>query len=438
MSKNAGWQLNEWLNYLEVLHPVEIDLGLERVKKVYKRLGCPRPATRIISVAGTNGKGSVTAHITAMATAAGLKCGSYTSPHLLAFNERFNICGQWAGDKDICRAFVRIEQARAEISLSYFEFSTLAGILLMARKPLDLAVFEVGLGGRLDAVNILAADCAVITSIALDHQDWLGNDRELIAVEKAGIFRQWDTAGNFNQSIIIGDRQPPLSLSQAVTDSQQTAACLGVDFDWRQLADTDEISIYCNTGGEEIQLPESPLAAPIQNDNLAVAFCALRAIGADLSIDITRLQTEFAQMELRGRLEQISHKPDIFADVAHNPAAAKVLASWLQSVKSDRKKIAGKIWCVCAMLSDKDAAEVCRIIDPWVDNWLLAGLGGSRGQSAEALQDKIMAGIRPPQRCFPDVPHALHAASELAATDDLILVFGSFLTVEQAIRHWNE
>ncbi len=435
MNQKLGWQLQDWLDYLENLHPVEIDLGLDRVSEVYSRLGKPRPAGKIISVAGTNGKGSVCTHILALATAAGLTSASYTSPHLLSFNERFCIRGEWAKDDTICLAFAQIELARAEISLSYFEFATLAGILLMAEQHLDIAVFEVGLGGRLDAVNILDADCVVVTSIALDHQQWLGNDRECIAQEKAGIFRDLEnsTAGKeFLQSIIIGERDVPKTLQLAVNQSNQDALYLGRDFEWHVVAGSaNNIAIEFASNRSAQILLCSPLNAPIQNDNLVMSYCALSAVVENLSIDTHKLISEFANMQLRGRLELISDKPAIYVDVAHNPAAAAVLVSWLKA-----NVIQGKTWAVCAMFADKDATGVCKIIDPLVNGWFLAGLGSSRGQSAQALQLEIET--KRPVSCFSSVASALQAASELAARDDRILVFGSFLTVEQAIRYWNE
>ncbi len=433
------WQLADWLAYLEKLHPREIDLGLERVAEVYQRLGKPRPGKQIISVAGTNGKGSVCAHLTALAAAAGLSCGSYTSPHLLAYNERFRINGQLATDINICLAFAQIETARAEISLSYFEFSTLAGILLMAEQDLDIAVFEVGLGGRLDAVNMLDADCAIITSIDLDHQQWLGNSRELIALEKAGILRSFTAAvAHHRQSIVIGDRQPPDSLLRAVSESRQSAAFLGRDFDWQQTNDSAEITLSYSASVEKIKLPRSPLPAPIQNDNLVVAFQALDSIITPLLLDPVKLLAEFKRMPLRGRLEKIASQPDVFLDVAHNPAAAEVLATWLKLRRAQQRVSRTKVWAVVAMLADKDALTVCKIIDPWVTSWHLAGLCGPRGQSAEELQKAISPGLQQSQRQYETVSLALEVVRELAAPHDLILVFGSFLTVEQAIRYWNE
>ncbi|MCF6264021.1 MAG: bifunctional folylpolyglutamate synthase/dihydrofolate synthase [Xanthomonadales bacterium] len=433
------WQLNDWLAYLEKLHPQEIDLGLERVAEVYQRLGKPRPGKQIISVAGTNGKGSVCAHLTALAAAAGLSSGSYTSPHLLAYNERFRINGQFARDKNICQAFAQIETARAEVSLSYFEFSTLAGILLMAEQALDIAIFEVGLGGRLDAVNILDADCVVITSIDLDHQQWLGNSRELIALEKAGILRLFNpAAGSHRQSIVIGDPQPPNSLLQTVSESQQSAAFLGRDFNWKQKQGSTEISVFYPASGRQISLPASPLPAPIQNDNLVVAFQALDSIITPLLLDPVKLLAEFKRLPLRGRLEQIASQPDVFLDVAHNPAAAEVLAAWLKHRLAQQASLRTKVWAVVAMLADKDAARVCKIIDPWVTSWHLAGLSGLRGRSAGELQNAITPRLQHPQRQHETVRLALEVVSELATSQDLILVFGSFLTVEQAIHYWNE
>ncbi len=430
MSIKASWSLNQWLSYLETLHPQSMELGLERITKVYESLGCPRPANKIISIAGTNGKGSVTAHITALAMAAGYSCGSHTSPHLLVFNERIQIDNKLVNDAEICQAFLEIEAARGEVSLSYFEFATLAAILILAAANLDLAIFEVGLGGRLDAVNILDADAVVVSSIAMDHQQWLGNDRDSIAVEKAGIFRSRE---QLQQALIIGDRDPPTALRQAVQASAQEAFYLGAEFDWQP----SSTGITINCGNRKFDLPKSPLLAPIQNDNLAMAWRVLDAVLAadNLSnrLDKSVLDKLFNKIGLRGRLEKIASSPAVYVDVAHNPAAAGVLYQWLTS-----RPIKGKTWAVCAMLADKDHQEVLASVDKAVDAWFLAGLTGPRGQSAESLFASAQAGISKRVRKYDDVPLALNIAIELARADDRIIVFGSFLAVEQAIRSQNQ
>ncbi len=430
MSIKTSWSLNQWLSYLETLHPQSMELGLERITKVYASLGCPRPAKKIISIAGTNGKGSVTAHITALAMAAGYSCGSHTSPHLLVFNERIQIDNKLVADAEICQAFLKIEAARGEVSLSYFEFATLAAILVLAVANLDIAVFEVGLGGRLDAVNILDSDGVVISSIAMDHQQWLGNDRDSIAIEKAGIFR---SKAQIQQALVIGDRDPPTALRHAVQASAQEAYYLGEQFDWQD--NSKGITISCET--RQLELPKSPLLAPIQNDNLAMAWRVLDAVVAadDLSnrLDISVLEKLFKKLGLRGRLEKIASSPAVYVDVAHNPAAAKVLCQWLTS-----RPIKGKTWAVCAMLADKDHEEVLAYLDKAVNAWFLAGLEGPRGQSAEALFASAKAGISKRVRKYENVPLALNVAIELARADDRIVVFGSFLAVEQAIRSQNQ
>ena len=430
MRHKSKWALAEWLSYLETLHPQSMDLGLERIGEVYKLLGKPRPAEKIISIAGTNGKGSVCAHIIALAQASGYSCASHTSPHLLAFNERIQIGNTPVNDKLICQAFIEIEIARGEISLSYFEFATLAAILIMANTELELAVFEVGLGGRLDAVNILDADAVVISSIALDHQQWLGNTRNSIAIEKAGVFRKAD---RMKQSLIIGDRDPPAALVQAVQDSSQQAFYLGKDFEWQ--ANVSAITV--SYAQQQLNLPNSPLSAPIQNDNLAVAWCALYELmktrGLPAKLDRKHLHKLFKNLKLRGRLEKISSSPDIYVDVAHNLAAAEMLAKWLAM-----NPIKGKTWAVCAMLADKDHHQVLAAVDPVVSGWYLAGLTGMRGQSAEALLNSAQAAISKPVRQYDNVQRALDVASELARAGDRIIVFGSFFAVEQAIRFQNQ
>lgn len=413
--------LSDWLAQLERRHPRGIDLGLERVGRVWRALGAPRPARRVVTVGGTNGKGSTVAFIEAAARALGWRVGAYTSPHLLRYNERIRIDGDDQDDAAIVAAFERIEAARGDISLSYFEFGTLAALLLMAAADLDLAILEVGLGGRLDAVNIIDADVAVVTTVALDHQDWLGDTRAAIAREKAAIARP-------GRPLIVGERDAEPALLEAAEAISARVLRLGRDFAG-QPGEDDSWAFRSPT--LTAPLPTRlPLPAPVQRDNALTALAAL--IELDPDIDAVAAARGLARARLPGRLQRVASEPEVLVDVGHNPQAAQVLADWLAGVDGGRVTDA-----VFSALGDKDIAGIVAPLLPHVRHWHLAGLeqAGPRGlpvaDLAARLRDVLPEGVT---RSHADVAEALRAARADAPDDGRVLVFGSFLTVAAALR----
>lgn len=408
-----------WLARLEQQHPQAIDLGLERVREVAARLSLCKPARQVISVAGTNGKGSTVAFIEAIARAAGLKVGSYTSPHLLRYNERVRIDGVDARDAGLIAAFNAVEAARGEVSLTYFEAGTLAALWLFERADLDLAVLEVGLGGRLDAVNIVDADAAVITTVDLDHQDWLGEDIEAIGFEKAGIARAW-------KPLILGDDDPPASVLRH-------AYAIGAS-SWRIANDffaepVDSTYWRWREVGDELLLPMPTLAAPVQLRNAACAIAALRSVGFEAEPEVFARGIE--QAHVGARLQRIEHGGiEVLVDVGHNPQAARALAEALRAMP-----VAGRTLAVYAALSDKDVAGVVSALSGAVDAWYLAGsrAAGARGLDVDALASRIRPAAAAPATRWPDVGQALQGALGSAACGDRILVLGGFHAAGEAL-----
>ncbi|MBB6064407.1 bifunctional tetrahydrofolate synthase/dihydrofolate synthase [Pseudoxanthomonas broegbernensis] len=411
--------LDRWLAYIERQHPRSIEMGLERVRAVAAQMGLARPAPRVVTVAGTNGKGSTVAFVEAIARAGGWKTGAYTSPHLLRYNERVRIDGEEASDDALAQAFAAVEAARGDTALTYFEYGTLAALWLFERAGLDLAVLEVGLGGRLDAVNVVDADVAVVTTVDIDHTDWLGADREAIGHEKAGIARAW-------KPLVLGETDPPSSVLRHAYAIGANAIRLGSDFFHEPV---DAAHWRWREVGADLLLPVPGLAAPAQRANAATAIAALRALpGAALP---ERAFAEgVANAALPGRLQRFDRGGvEIVVDVAHNPQAARELAAWLQA-----RPAAGSTAAVLAMLGDKDATAVVQTLAPHVSRWHLAGLDGiARGQDVAAFAARLAgtaaaAGSRDAQ-----VAAALDRALSLAASGDRVLVFGSFHTAAAAL-----
>jgi dihydrofolate synthase/folylpolyglutamate synthase len=420
--------LNEWLGLLESRHPKTIDLGLERSREVWERMGSPRPAGQIFTVAGTNGKGSTVAYLCGMLRALGYSCGSYTSPHLFRFNERVQLNGSDASDRQLVDAFERVEAARGDISLSYFEFGTLAAILLMHEAGLDFAVMEVGLGGRLDAVNILDANCAVITNIGLDHQEYLGDDRESIGWEKAGIIRR-------NTPLVCGETDPPVSVMAEASRLQAPVLCLGHEFN----AVEDQQSIRFTRGETVFLLPGPQMTGRHQVNNLATALTALLELAPDAVNKFDQLVRGLASVSLAGRFQRVSGQPRVYVDVGHNALAAEAILDALSKIKGQNAKF--NCHCVIGMLADKDAAAIAQILEPVVSRWYCAGLGGERGQTGEELATRVRAGaVNAKVISCVDVDTALDAALGALGREspslDCVLVFGSFLTAAQAISRW--
>ncbi|WP_058835335.1 bifunctional tetrahydrofolate synthase/dihydrofolate synthase [Luteimonas abyssi] len=417
---DASSSLADWLAHIERGHPARIALGLDRVRAVAGRLGLGAPARRTIVVGGTNGKGSTVAFIEAIALEAGWRTGAYTSPHLLRYNERVRIDGREADDAALVAAFVAVEAARADTPLTYFEAGTLAALWLFARAGLDLAVLEVGLGGRLDAVNIAEPDVAVITTVDLDHQDWLGDDRETIGAEKAGIARAW-------RPLVLGDDLPPSSVVGHAYRIGAPAIVFGSDF----FADPPEGARWrWRELDYAIDLPVPRLPGTIQMRNAAVAIAALRALPD--TVPDAAVARGVATADVRGRLQRIEVRPGVtvLVDVGHNPQAARTLARTLAETP-----VAGRTLAVYAALADKDAAGVVDALAGQVDGWWLAGLdeGGARGRDADALAAALAGGAAADAARSQDVATALADALADARAGDRVLVFGSFLTAAQAL-----
>lgn len=403
---------------LEIRHPSTIDLGLDRVGQVWRELGSPRPANRVFTVAGTNGKGSTVTYIDAMLSALSYRSATYTSPHVFRYNERVRIAAREASDADLVWAFTAVEKARQGIGLSYFEHGTLAAFLLMQRCELDFAVLEVGLGGRLDAVNLIDADVAVITPIGLDHMEYLGPDRDSIGREKAGILR----AG---QLAICGEAEPPASLLARARELDLELHRLGHEF---HIGPADGRLRWWNKE-QQIFLPNPPLVGPHQQHNLATAVAALIAMLPAAGYEAEKLAAGINAVRLSGRLQVHPDDSRVLVDVGHNPLAAEVVAQMLQA-SGQTAAI-----CVLAMLRDKDAAAVVRILDDRVTQWFCAGLEGERGRSGRELAQLVAANSgNHPIREFQHVAEALQAACRDAPEQQPILVFGSFLTAAQALN----
>ncbi len=409
--------LDQWLDYQLRTHPQQIAMGLERVREVYERLAPGRPGALVVTVGGTNGKGSTVAFLDAIARAAGLRVGAFTSPHLLRYNERVRIDGRDADDAALVSAFERIELARGEIPLTYFEFGTLAALLLFAQARLDIALLEVGLGGRLDAVNIVDADVAVLTTVDLDHQEYLGGDRESIGAEKAGIFR----AG---RPCVLGERDPPSSVLAHAYRIGASAIRAQSDY----LFERHGRSWTWREPGFEIELPVPALDAPAQLDNAAAAIAALRAL--PLEIPDAALRAGMAAAQAGGRLQRIGESPQVLVDVAHNPQAARQLAAWLA-------QHARPTHAVYAALRDKDVAAVVDELQSSIGHWHLAGIGdaGVRNLGGDELAARLEASLPPARRTVhADVASALAHAVRAVGPEGRVLVFGSFHTAADALR----
>lgn len=421
--------LAEWLAYQEHVNPHSIELGLDRVREVWRRMGAVAPARRVITVGGTNGKGSTVALLEAMLRAAGRRVGSYTSPHLLRYNERVRIEGREAGDDTLIAAFERIEAARGTgdraVPLTYFEYGTLAALELFARADLDVAVLEVGLGGRLDAVNIVDADAVVITTIDMDHMEWLGNDRDSIGREKAGIARRGAPA-------IVGELDPPAGLLDALAASGAQVQRAGRDFRVQRYAQGWR---WQHRDGTAFELPDPALAAPVQYANAAAAIAALHALdaGGGLAAPLALGQAAadgLLAVRVPARLQSLGGEPALVVDVGHNPQAARALADWLKV-----RHFPG-VHAVYGALADKDVAGVIAALGPHVDHWHLAGLDrvSPRGLAIDGLVEALRSTL--PQAAFdahPDVPAALTAARAQAQAGECILAFGSFFVASAVL-----
>ncbi len=414
--------MQQWLDYQLGVHLRGVDLGLGRVGEVWRRLGAPRPAPVVITVAGTNGKGSTVAFLEAMLAAGGYRVAAYTSPHVLAYNERVRIAGVDADDAALIAAFERIEAARGDVPLTYFEFGTLAALLLFADAALDVAVLEVGLGGRLDAVNLVDADVAVVTTIALDHQDWLGNDRDSIGREKAGIAR----AG---RPLIVADTDPPQGLLQAAAGQGAQVIRAGIDYG---VEPAGERWHWNGAGGSRLTLPAPQLAAACQPANAAAAIAALQALRERLPLPEQAFVRGVAEARVRARLQRIPvGAGELVIDVAHNPQAAEVLAAWL-AAQPARDTVA-----VFGALVDKDAAGMLVPLAPQIAEWELVDLAreSERGRDLASLTAALDAALGPvPRRGWAEVAAALDMLLPRLQAGARVIAFGSFLIAAAALR----
>ncbi len=412
-------RLTDWLRWQEGLHPRTIDLGLTRIKQVMDRLDLVRPAPLVISVGGTNGKGSCSIMLEAILRAAGQRVGTYLSPHLLRYNERIRIDGVMIDDAALCQAFARIDAARGDISLTYFEFGTLAALLLFAAAGLDVAVLEVGLGGRLDAVNAVDADLALIASIQMDHMEWLGSTLDAIGREKAGIARP-------GRPVVYASLQPPQGFLQAVADSRLYQP--GIDYHWRQ--ESASSWQWHDRQREFIDLSLPALPGSFQLANAAAVIQSLVLLQGQGGLSITReaINQGLRQTALPGRFQRLGGPIECILDVAHNPAAAQSLLENLA------QQPAGRRYTVLGMLADKDVEAFAAILDAQTDYWLLGGLNGSRGLSGEALARRLSQTVPAAKvGVYATVMDAYRQALSSSVPGDRILVTGSFHTVAEVL-----
>lgn len=413
LTENAS--LAEWLTYLESIHPVGIDMGLDRVKTVYQRLALDWSEVTVITVAGTNGKGTTCAFIEAAAMQCGYHVGVYSSPHINIYNERVRINQQLLDDASHTQAFAAIEAARGDISLTYFEFGTLAGLWLLHQQKLAVAVLEVGLGGRLDAINVVDPDIAVITSIGLDHQAFLGDTRALIATEKAGIMRS-------GKPVIIGEANPPATLAAAVISHDAHALWVGQDFNYQVNAP----HFHFHYGDKHITLPLPQIPFP----NVATAM----AVAHKLDWPLTASQWVFCATHttLNGRLTVLTEHafgdqaPVIMLDAAHNIQAAEYLAEHIQHLAPQQ------VFAVCGIMQDKDWAGVCEPLASLVSHWYPSNVTIDRAAKGEDIASCLVntLGISQSQVTVVETPYqGVQDAIKTATDQDLVLIFGSFFTL---------
>ncbi len=412
--------LEQWLAYQTQVHPQAIDLSLDRLRVVLERLRWRQPQVPVITVAGTNGKGSVSAYCAAILSAAGLKVGTFTSPHLRDYRERIRVHDRLAHTDELVAAFEKIEAARGSVALTFFEFNALAALLIFEAANLDAWVLEIGMGGRLDAVNVVDPTVAVVTSIGLDHQEYLGNTIEAIAREKAGIFRPGRPA-------VIGGREPAPVMESIARALGAPLKRLAIEYNYILEGDGWR---YRGTQWNLPQLPAPALAGDMQFANAAAAIAALEELGLGARIGAAAVAQGLTQVRLAGRFQLI--KPERAApywvlDVAHNPDAARVLARNLSA-----NPIAGRTLAVCGILADKDAATIAAILADSIDEWWCATLDGPRGRTGDELAREVRgkaAGVH----AAADIAEACAAALGAATPQDRIVVFGSFHAVGPAL-----
>ena len=407
------------MSWQESLHPLAIDLGLERAAQVFHALNpeCIKPPT--ITVAGTNGKGSSIAYLDAIYRAQGYRVGAYTSPHILKYNERIKIDGKPVSDELICEAFARIESVRGNTTLSYFEFGTLAALDIFWRAGLDVQLLEVGLGGRLDAVNIVEPDVSLITSICIDHVEWLGGTREAIGLEKAGIFRAATPA-------IVGDPKPPKSLIQSAIDKHALLYCIGKDFGYTKQASGWD---WFFADKKITHLPEPGLKGEHQYRNASAVILAVTQLAKTLPVSEASIQQGLENVQLTGRFQLIPGEIPVLLDVGHNPQAVRTLAEYISNMFPDRR-----IHAVFSMMKDKDIPGVVEIMNPVVHDWFFAPLANPRAATESVMREIFsQSSVSNVSFGFSGFAEAFSAAKNQSQKGDLLLVFGSFFLVSDCL-----
>lgn len=412
--------LAEWLELHESVHAKSIDLELGRVGRVADELALRPVSYPVITVGGTNGKGSTVAHLAAIFHALGVRAGAFTSPHLLRYNERIRIDGVEASDAELIAAFERIEAARASTTLTFFEYNTLAALLIFAERGVEAAILEVGLGGRLDATNLIDADVAVLCSVGMDHRDFLGDDLESIGREKAGIFRSGRPA-------VLGSSEMPASVFAAIAATGAHAFTAGRDFTWSIDGDT-----WTYRGLRECYagLPPSALPGSVQYRNAATAFAAVEALAPPRTLNRQLVSAALADVNLAGRFQIVPGAVEWILDVAHNEPAALLLSRHLAE-----RPCSGRTYAVAGILRDKDIAGIGRALEAQIDCWILCTLPGARGCTAAQLASHLGSGINARAQRAESVASGCALAREAARPEDRVLVFGSFAVVGSAL-HW--
>jgi dihydrofolate synthase/folylpolyglutamate synthase len=410
--------LEEWLAWLTTLHPKQIDMSLGRVCGVLAALGIAVPPYRVITVGGTNGKGSCVALLERIYLEAGYRVGAFTSPHLLAFNERIRFGGRDIEDAALVEVFEIMEAARGELTLSYFEASAVAAMLYFARAGAELAVLEVGMGGRLDAVNAIDTDCALIVSVDLDHMEYLGPDRNAIGYEKAGIVRE-------GRPVIVADRDPPARLLEEIAQRRGQLRRIGIDFDSTPAADG---LLYRDGAALPRRFPRPSFGGRIQQDNAAAVIAVVDALAGTLPVSEQALAAGLKGARIKGRFEiaQVAGSEWVF-DVAHNPAAARLFLDALAGLPPAPRTVA-----VFGAMRDKDLVAVLQPFLPLVDAWFVGGVESDRGASPEEVAAVLTELGAVHISSYPDVASAARAAQAVRA--DRVLAFGSFYTVGPAMQ----
>jgi dihydrofolate synthase/folylpolyglutamate synthase len=416
MLKKRKKHLDQWLLELETNHNKKIDLGLSRVKKIYDRLELDKVSANIITVAGTNGKGSTVSIISSILKQANYKVGEFTSPHLSRYNERIKINGVEASDDEIISAFEQIEKHLGEITLSYFEYSTLAAAIIFKNQKVDVSIFEVGLGGRLDSVNVIDTDCAVITTVDIDHTAWLGNDKESIGFEKAGIYRSGKPA-------IYADTDCPLSIKKHAKDIAAKLILLNEKY---QFEETQNGFNYKYLDFRYLDLPKPNIRGDWQLKNAATAITALKSLNLIITED--EFRKGLVCIQLDARLQLLSRSPDVYIDVSHNAQAAKSLSNWLH-----QNPIEGNTIAVFAVLGDKEPINWLHYFNNTINVWCISEVNSERAlKTNELLKD--LSKYSELILSFDSIKQAYLNAKVVASERDRIIVFGSFYTVSEVLE----